>query len=239
MSRGVPNRTNQLLCAHSTLLFLVLVGGGFVVAGWVPPSPPDGGFEAIAARLQGTNVRVAAAMFFFGSALFVGLGCAIAAQLRRIEGERQVLATLQLLGAAVGVLGIQIPAGIWLAVTYYDGVPAALVAVLNALAWFFLLGAVGPAVLQNVAIALCVLGSDGSVYPRWLGYLNLYMAFGLCAGILIPFFPSGPFSWNGVIGFWLVAVDFFAWVTLMWVYTVKAINRDVPATDAAEAPVAA
>jgi hypothetical protein len=223
----MANRTNQLLCIHATGVFLVLVGGGFVVAGWVPPFPPGGSFEQLAAQFaEPDRIRVAAAMFLFGAAFFPAPAVAIAAQLRRIEGPRQVLANLQMLGAAVGVLGIQVPAALWLAICYYPGLGPDTVAVLNATAWFFLLGAVGPAVVQNVAIGLCVLGSDGSVYPRWLGYFNLYMAFGLMGGVLIPFFSSGPFGWNGVVGFWLVAVDFFAWVILMWVLTVKAIKQD-------------
>jgi hypothetical protein len=31
-----------------------------------------------------------------------------------------------------------------------------------------------------------------------------------------------------VIGFWLVAIVFFAWVILMWAYTVKAIKAEAP-----------
>jgi hypothetical protein len=56
------------------------------------------------------NVRVGAAMFFFGGALFVAPCVAITAQMRRIEGPRHVLADLQIVSAAIGVLAIQIPA---------------------------------------------------------------------------------------------------------------------------------
>lgn len=43
-------------------------------------------------------------------------------------------------------------------------------------------------------------------------------------GILIPFFNSGPFAWNGLFSFWLVLNIFFLWLILNYVYTVKAIR---------------
>lgn len=223
------NTINQKLCIHTTLLFVLLVGGAFLVAGWVPPPSPDGTPEEIAANFTDQdNVRVAAAMFFFGASFFAFPAAAIARQLRRIEGPGQVMANAQMLVAAIGVLAIQIPAVLWLALSYYDGTDPSLIKTLNAMAWFLLLGAVGPAVMQNAAIGICVLGSDGSVYPRWIGYLNLYCGMGLLAGLLIPFFDHGPFAWNGVVGFWVVATDFFIWVFVMWIYTVKAIDADGP-----------
>jgi hypothetical protein len=97
---------------------------------------------------------------------------------------------------------------------------------LNDLAWFFLLGAVGPAIMQNLSIAVCVLGSDGTVYPRWLGYATLWLTFGLMPGVVIPFVKDGPLAWNGILGFWVVATAFFVWVIMMWVMTVRAIKAD-------------
>ena len=210
--------------------FVVLVGGGFVVAGWVPPPSPNLSRSEITAIFHNhDHVRIAAAMFFFGGTLFVAPCVAITSQLRRIEGSGEVLATLQIVSAAIGVLAIQIPAALWLAISYRSGVDASVVVTLNDVAWFFLLGAVGSAVMQNLSIAVCILGSDGSVYPRWLGYANLWLVTGLMLGVLIPFFKTGPLAWNGVIGFWVVATAFFIWVFLMWSWTVKAIRGTSPA----------
>ncbi|GAA0616085.1 hypothetical protein GCM10009547_17640 [Sporichthya brevicatena] len=223
-----PNVFAQKLCIHLTGLFFVLVGGAFAVAGWVPPFSPDGSFEELANNFRDQdNVRIAAAMFFFGGAVFVFPTVAIAGQLRRIEGTaRPVMTWAQLLSGAVGVLGIQIAAAIWLAISFYDGSSDDVVSTMNAMAWFFILGAVAPAVFQNMAIATVVLSGDGAVYPRWIGYLNLYCALGLTLGVLTPFFQDGPFAWNGIVGFWVVAVDFFVWMFVMWWATVRAIDTD-------------
>ena len=225
------NRTNQLICAHMMWVFIALVGGAFVVAGWIPPPSPDMSNREIAEIFRDSdNVRVAAAMFFFGGALFVAPCVAFSAQMRRIEGPHHTLANLQMLSAAIGVIALQIPGALWLAISYRDGIDASVVVTLNDVAWFFLLGAVGSAVMQNFSLAVCILGTDGSVYPRWLGYANLWLMTGLVFGVFIPFFKTGPLAWNGVIGFWVVATAFFAWAILMWLYTVRAIKTEAPVT---------
>lgn len=222
------NTFAQKLCVHMTGLFVALVGGGFLVAGWVPPFSPDGSFEELSRNFENQdNVRLAAAMFLFGGAAFVFPTVAIAGQLRRIEGTaRPVMTWVQLLSGTIGVLGIQIPGAIWLGISYYDGSDDGLRSALNATAWFFLLGAVAPAVFQNFAIMAVVLSGDGSVYPRWIGYVNMYCALGLMLGVLTPFFKDGPFAWNGVVGFWIVAIDFFVWMFVMWWATAVAIGKD-------------
>jgi hypothetical protein len=220
------NRRNQLICIHTMLGFVVLVGGAFVVAGFLPPPSPNKSQRAIAAIFRDhSRVRVGAAMFFFGSCLFVVPCSVITTQMRRIEGSNHALANVQIVSAAIGVLAIQIPAALWLAISYRHGTSQSVIVTLNDVAWFFLLGAVGSAVVQNLSIGICILGSDGSVYPRWVGYVNLWLVIGLMFGVFIPFFKTGPLAWNGVIGFWLVAVSFFAWAFVMWIYTAKAIER--------------
>jgi hypothetical protein len=100
--------------------------------------------------------------------------------------------------------------------------------VVDNLAFFLLLAAYSPAVLQNAAIGLCIIGGREDApqpYPRWLGYANLWLAITLLPGILVPFFTSGPFTYAGLFGFWLVATGFFAWTILMWWYTVRAIKQ--------------
>jgi hypothetical protein len=151
----VGNRRNQLLCIHSAALFIVLVGGAFIVAGWLPPPSPHASRNEVLDTFRHMfRVRAGAAMFFFGAALFVPPCVAITAQMRRIEGTNHVLADVQMLSAAIGVLAIQIPGALWLAISYRHDVAPSLVITLNDLSWFFLLGAVGTAVFQNLSIAV-------------------------------------------------------------------------------------
>jgi hypothetical protein len=207
--------------------FIVLVGGAFVVAGFLPPPSPNRSQHSLAAIFHHHfRVRIGAAMFFFGGALFVAPCSVFTTQMRRIEGPNHALANVQIVSAAIGVIALQIPGALWLAISYRHGISQSTVVTLNDVAWFFLLGAVGSAVMQNLALGVCILGSDGAIYPRWLGYANLWLAVGLIFGVFIPFFKTGPLAWNGLLGFWVVAAAFFAWAIVMWVYTARAIDAE-------------
>ena len=51
-------------------------------------------------------------------------------------------------------------------------------------------------------------------FPRWWGYLSLWMNIMFEAGA-IAFIPrSGPFAWNGLLVFWSPFVLFTAWITV-------------------------
>jgi len=222
------NTRNQLLCAHCMIVFLVLIGlGFFVLAGWVPPPPPS--LDAAQTAALFTNnpwMRIGMGIIAFASPLYMGLAMAIAAQLQRIEGWPPVMSGLQLLMAAVGVVAFQFPALFWLGISYRAGLSPEIIQVINDISWFIFIGAVGPFVLQPVIIGLCILSNEAreEVYPRWLGYVNLWLGFLFIPGALVMFFVTGPFAWNGLLSFWLalgVAPPVFI---LNYVYTVKAIR---------------
>ena len=148
--------------------------------------------------------------------------------MRRIEGAHAVLASTELASATGSVLAVLVPAYVWLALAFRPGAPGPdTLQALNDLAWISFIAMYPPALIQNVAIGACILGDrqQRPVYPHWLGLLNYAAAaVYLVGGVSVPFVRRGPFAWNGLIGFWLVAVAFFAWVILMWWATTKAIR---------------
>lgn len=228
------NTRNQLLCAHSTLIFAVLVAVGmFLMTGWLPPPSPALSAEQTAAIFaDNMQMRIGLAITAFVSPLFLGLAVAVSAQLRRIEGPNHVMSTLQLVTAAVAVPALQFPALYWLALLYRADLSPQIFVVINDISWFLVIGAVGPTTLQPLAIGLAILGDkSGKIYPRWLGFANLWFAVIVIPGAVIPFFKTGPFAWSGLISFWTVFLGFFGWVMLDYIWTVKAIHRQSESAD--------
>lgn len=221
----------QLICVHAGLLFALLFGIGFFgFTGWLPPMSP--GDDAVVVQAifveHKYSIRVGVLFAAIFCALFWPLAAVISIQLRRIEGRHSAM-TLTQFGAASGtIIAIMISAYIWLALSYRPELMEPRSAqLLNDFAWLMFVGAFGPALVQNIAIALCVLSDTQSnpVYPRWVGYANLWLILTFLPGLLLPFFKHGPFAWNGVIGFWVVAVGFFAWILIMWWTTLKAVKQ--------------
>jgi hypothetical protein len=55
----------------------------------------------------------------------------------------------------------------------------------------------------------------GRVFPRWLGYFNLWAATLFTPAALLNFFKTGPFAWSGVFCFWLPLTIFGIWFFVM------------------------
>lgn len=62
------------------------------------------------------------------------------------------------------------------------------------------------------------------VLPRWFGYLNLWAALLTLPELLVFFFRTGPFAWDGLLGFWIPAVVAVAYFVLTPVAMLRAVR---------------
>jgi hypothetical protein len=76
-----------------------------------------------------------------------------------------------------------------------------------------------PALLQLAAIGFAILGdtSPKPVFPRWIAYLNFWVAILFQPGALVPLFKHGPFAWDGLLAFWMPLGVLGIWVVVMFV----------------------
>ena len=225
------NKTNQLLCAHSAWAVIVLMSAGiFGIAGWFPPLSPELTGDDLARMFaeHRMQIRIGMTLTALSGAFWWTMSAAIAIQMRRIEMNRPVLTYVQMASASGSALIIMAAGYFWLVAAYRDNTSPEMIQMLSDFAWLTFVGFYPPGFIQNMSIGFCILNdkSGKNVYPRWVGFANIWIAILFLPGALLPFFHSGPFSWNGVIGFWLVGVAFFGWIIMMWWMTVKAIKND-------------
>lgn len=65
-----------------------------------------------------------------------------------------------------------------------------------------------------------------TIYPRWVAFYNVWSGILIFPAGLIGFFKTGPFAYNGMIGFWFDVVVFFGWMVVMTVTTFKVIAAE-------------
>ena len=227
------NQQNQLYCAWSGPLLMVLFGLGFwVFAQYMPPHSPAMSAEGIAAIFQNNAnmIRIGQVFLIAAAALAVPFAAAITMQMIRIEGRQPVLAYAQLGSGILGAVFLLLPGLLWSAAAFRPERAVEITQFVNDLSWIILLFTFSPAFVQLVCIGLAILGDKGkaTVFPRWSGYVNLWVAVTFLPAALIPFFKSGPFAWDGLFGFWIPAGAFFAWLALMSVLLVQAIKQQKP-----------
>jgi hypothetical protein len=238
------NAFSQRICAWAgPVSAITWIIGFFLLAGFIPPPSPSQGAAEIAGMFADHTNRIRAGMIvlMFGGAFYAPWAAVISVQLKRIEGRSSPMAYTQLGMGSVFVLIFIVPVMVWQAAAFRPLENIEITHRLNDLAWLLFIGPVATIFVQGMAITIAILGdkSDRPVFPRWLGWINLWAQIIYLPGILIPFFKSGPLAWNGVVAFWIPVVVFTVWMILVSVMVLRAIKDEERQVNAQQAPIAA
>jgi hypothetical protein len=103
----------------------------------------------------------------------------------------------------------------------------------NDLAWLMFVGVVSTGALEAVVIGAAILldRAETPVFPRWLGYFNLWIALLFLPAGLCVFFKHGPLGWNGLISWWMLLAAFGVWIVTMSVMLLAANTRQQQAEE--------
>jgi len=208
-----------------TLFFVGVV----LLMGFLPPHSPSAGPEEIAAifRDNTTQIRFGVTVCSYAVILLAPWGIAVAMQAARAERGRPVLAITQIsalsMGAFTGVLDMTV----WAVAAYRPHeTDADIVRLLNDFGWILFVWVIPTFTLWEIALGLAILldKSETPAFPKWAGWFTLWIPFVSSPSSIVLFFYGGPFAWNG-IPFWLTFSMFFAWMFVMHVLLIKAINK--------------
>lgn len=196
----------------------------------VPPAPTNSPEQLVRRFSEHTNlIRLGLVISLFACALLVPFCAVISAQMRRIEGIRSVLAETQLVSGGLLCVEFLLPFAIWQTALYRlpERDPKT-IQLLNDMAWLMFLGIISSACIQVAALGVAILLDKGAkpVFPRWAGYLNLWVSLVWTPAAIIVFFKRGLFAWNGLLAWWIPVAVFFSWFVTMVVLLLRAIKDD-------------
>jgi hypothetical protein len=204
---------------------------GFLIAGLLPlPLGPSDSTEKVV-NFYSHDTRVAAGLVIatLGLCLVFPLIALIGVHMVRMEGRTPILTFLQLIaGSATGVF-LVMPMILMTIIPFRPDRSPELTVTLNDIAWLLFLTPIGPFIIQNVAIGTAILSDRNGILPRWVGYLNFWVALLFVPDILAFFFHSGPFAWNGIFIFWLAFVAYAIFLIAMGLVLRQAV-KDFPDT---------
>ncbi|MDB5971376.1 MAG: hypothetical protein JWQ90_3826 [Hydrocarboniphaga sp.] len=151
-----------------------------------------------------------------GSLFFMFLG-GIYACTKRMEGPGAPLTNGAIMVTGFGFFPLFMLAAFLIEAVYRPELSDDTMRLLFDLAMWMLVFPAMPALLMYGAIGYATLTDRNAtpIFPRWLGFTNLWVAVLSLGGAIIPFFKQGPFAWNGLIAFWIPAVLFGVWAALM------------------------
>jgi hypothetical protein len=222
--------TLRRICAWSGPATVVVALVGWLIAGVLPlPLGSSSSTEEVVAFYShDTRVLIGLVIAQLGVCLVFPLIALITLAMLRIEGRTPLLTIIQAVtGAATGVL-LLMPMLLMAVIAFRPDRTPELTVTLNDIAWLLFLTPIAPFMIQNIAIGTAILGHKQSVLPRWVGYLNFWVAAAFIPDVLAFFFHDGPFSWRGVFVFWLALFAYAAFLIVMGM-VLRTADLDGPA----------
>jgi hypothetical protein len=213
-------RHGQLLCTFSGPIGALLIFAGLWPAmHFLPPLPPTASAAEVAAifRSNATGILIGSIFIMAGSTFLIAFACGIATQMKRMEGFLSPYAYIQMFTGIFAMVPVFMAAILFSAAAFRPERPDELILLLSDLGFLSLTIAGFPAAAQVIAIGLAVLKDRNKipVFPRWVGFINLWDGVLFLPTTLVALFKIGPFTWRGALGFWLAAVALGIWVNIM------------------------
>jgi hypothetical protein len=128
-----------------------------------------------------------------------------------------------------------VPILVWLTAAYRPhAIGATMLRMLDDMGWLMFVCVIMSVCCQLAAIAFAVFidKRERPVFPRWVGYLNAWVCVLLMPAGIVVFFHHGPFSWDGLISFFVPLTAYTIWVITM----TYALHRAIEAQAAEDAP---
>jgi hypothetical protein len=233
-SPRVPVQLSERLCMWSAFAIAVVMTAGFLIGGMIPPPRPTASAQDIVHFYfdDPAAMRIGIVLMSIGGTFILPFGCAMASQVRRIEGTRTIMTNIVLAATAFVVTATLIYLFILLTLTYRPNRDPQLMLLLSDFAWLPFIGMWQPAALQAIAVGAAVL-SDRETdrpghWPRWVGWVSIWYAFTSLVGLFVPFVADGALSWDGLVPFYLGALALFGWWVLIAVMMLRTTRRERP-----------
>ena len=211
--RDMYQRGIWLACIWAWPVCVATFGVFFaVIAGFIPPPGESWSAPHIAEFYAQNRTAIRAGLIgaMFASALLLPFFAVVSAEIKKIEGPNALLAPIQYGAAVILTAFFQIICLFWLLASFRPEISPEIIRAFNDYGWLVWTILIPTYSMQFVcmAVAAFIDHRRQPAWPRWAAYCNLWVAVTGAGGVLAVFFKAGPFSWNGLIGFWIPTVVF-------------------------------
>jgi hypothetical protein len=222
--------TFQRVCALSGILCPLLFFGALLVGGLLPPLSPGLSAAEVATHYQdhASGIRLGAGLMLVSSMFYASFTAVISGQMRRIPGVHPTVLNAQLAAGAFACLTFLVPAMLFAVTAFRPDRSPDSTLLLNDMCWIILVMPWPPFMVQNFSFAFAIFSDTRSapLFPRWLAYVNIWAPIIFTPAVILPFFHSGPFAWNGIFVFWIPAIAFGTQFIVNTIWLLKAINNE-------------
>jgi hypothetical protein len=232
----------EWLGACSGLAWVVSAAGAFLGSGLVPPRSPGMSAVDFAGFVADHKYRILIGMLVLligGYTFLLTWSLTFAYQVKKYANPSRlafsVLMAVGLNGAIIGMLCGVIGSAMAYRVNVVD--PTVTQLLYDVILFLFLIPW-PPFLLWQFTAGFAILSETniGNVFPRWTGYFSIWAGALEMFSATCVFFYRGPFSYNGLVTFWVPGASFFLWVLVLAFVQLRGLSRLKPAVTVATSP---
>ncbi len=217
----------EWLGAWSGIAWVIIAGSAFLGSRLVPPRSPSmnpGDFAVFVADHKYQILIGMLALLIGGYTFLMTWSITLAYQIKKYANPSTlafcVLFAVGLSGALIGML-----CGVLGSAMAYrvEALEPATTQLLYDIILFLFLIPWPPFMLWQFITGFAILSSTNTevVFPRWTGYFSMWAGALEMFSALCVFWYSGPFSYSGLVTFWVPGGSFFIWVIVMAVVQIR------------------
>jgi hypothetical protein len=220
-----------IMCARCGPAFVIIFFAGLIISGQFPVLSPNMAPEQLAAfyRTDTNIIRSGLLISFVASALYLPFTAVISTQLRRMEGSTPILAYAQFAGGMGTIVALLLTTSLLIIAAYRPERAPEITQALHDASWITNVITLNTYCIQYAAIARAVIKdndySDEPIFPRWIIYINYLTGLSFIVDVMLAFYRTGPFAWNGLLALYVPATFFGAWFFCMAHVLTKAIRK--------------
>ena len=232
MHESVVRRTKLFGAWCGVAYIVVLLVGWLAVGGFFPLHRPSAGADEIATffRDHGIRIRLGMVIVMWGAALFIPFTATMADFVARFEGRNGPLTRMMTLAGYSNAMLTFYPPLWWIVNAYRAQQRSAdLTYLLNDVAWLQFIGGVSLIMPMYGVVAVVAFAdtSENPVFPRWFGYQSIMTFLLLVPDQMLFFFKTGPFAWNGLIGFWIPLTALGSWFITIFILMRRTLLQEM------------
>ena len=220
----------QRAMAWCGLAVIVLTFAGFTLARLFPVPPGANLSTKQIAEFYSahpTTTRLGLLLAAIGLGFSGPIVALITTQMLRIKSAPPALANLQQIGGICVVIVTVLPLIVMNVAAFRPDRDPAVLQAINDLAWLLLVTPIGLFFLQEIPIAVAILMDRTAhpVFPRWVGYANIWIPLTFLPAFFPYFAKTGPVAWQGLLVFYLGLATFGIWVIIMMWSLLRALRQ--------------
>lgn len=173
------------------------------------------------------SVRIGATIASWTSMFMLPLWAVIAAQIRRQETGTPIWTIMAATGGSLMGLFLALPPLFFGVAAFTPTRAPEITATMHELGLLTLVTTDQVYIFNWVAVAVICLAPQCARYspfPRWFGYFTAFTGIAFEVGAFAFNFRSGPFSWNGLVVFWMPLTLFGLWILVTSALLLKSLK---------------